>query len=150
MEKVRLNIGCGNDYREDYLNVDYSPHVKTDEVFSIERIPYPDNTFLEVVVQNVLCQIRDSKNFRDAMNELHRVTPMIGSIYIRVPNAKDICAFQDPMDCRYFTDQTFTYMQDGHRRYEQYGRHYGFKPFGVELLEDNGRQLLFKLWPIKK
>jgi hypothetical protein len=148
--EYRLNIGCGRDHREGYINADISPDVGADEVFDITKgIPHGPNVFEEVVVNNVLCQICDSKDFIHAMNDLHRVTKPMASIYIRVPNASHPCAFQDPMDCRRFTDQTFTYMQDGHRRYEQYGKHYGFKPFGVELLEDNGRQLTFKLWPIK-
>ena len=148
MEK--LNIGCGHDYRDGYINADISPEVGADVVLDItEELPFGDNTFDEIVVNNVLCQVCDPKRFVLVMNELHRITDSTGRIYIRVPNAADICAFQDPMDCRRFTDQTFTYMQDGHRRYDQYGKHYGFKPFGVELLEDNGRQLTFKLWPIK-
>jgi hypothetical protein len=146
----KLNIGCGNDYRDGYINLDISPDVGADIISDIrEAVPFRDNTFDEVVVNNVLTQILKSEDFLYVMNELHRITRPSGGILIRVPNAKDICAFQDPMDCRRFTDQTFTYMEDGHRRYNQYGKHYGFKPFRVELVEDNGRQLTFKLWPVK-
>lgn len=148
MEK--LNIGCGRDYREGYTNADISPLVGADIVFDItDYVPFRDNTFDEVLCNNVLTQVCDSKKFVQVMNDLWRITKPDGFIQIRVPLVTDICAFQDPMDCRRFTDQTFTYMEYGHRRYEQYGKHYGFKPFMVELLDNNGRQMTFKLCPKK-
>lgn len=149
MQGIKLNIGCGRDYREGYVNIDISSLVDADIVLDIlEGLPYSNNSVGEIVINNVLTQIESGEDFIFVMNELHRVCR--GDIYVRVPNAKDICSFQDPMDCRRFTDQTFTYMQAGHRRYEQYGKHYGFKPFRVELLEDNGRQMTFKLCPVKE
>jgi len=142
---MKLNIGCGRDIRKGWVNIDISKEVGADCVWDIRKgIPLSDNTVDEIAINNVLCQI--DKEFKDVMNELWRVCR--GSITLRVPNAEDICAFQDPEDCRRFTDQTFTYMQYGHRRYEQYGKHYGYKPFDVELLE-KGVQLTFKLCPRK-
>lgn len=145
----KANIGCGRDYRKGYYNIDISSTVGADLVCDITGgIPFEKDTFDEILVNNVLTQILLPKRFVFVMNELWRTCR--GFIQIRVPNAKDVCAWQDPMDCRRFTDQSFTYMEGGHRRYEQYGKHYGFKPFKVELIEDNGRQMTFKLWPIKE
>ncbi len=148
--EIKLNLGCGRDYKEGYENVDISRDVPADGYYNvINGIPKPANTYSEVIVNNVLTQIEKSTDFVSVMNELWSVTRPTGAIYIRVPNAKDDCAFQDPMDCRRFTEETFTYMEDGHRRYEQYGKHYGFRPFKVEMLSNNGRQMEFKLTPIK-
>ena len=145
---MKLNLGCGRDYRKGYVNLDISDSVGADVVYDMQRgIPFDENYFDEVLVNNSLTQIRDGEKFVYVMNEIHRVCN--GDIYIRVPNAKHICAFQDPMDCRRFTKESFTYMEGGHRRYEQYGKHYGFLPFTVKLLEDNGRQMEFVLTPIK-
>ena len=145
---MKLNVGCGNDLLEGYINLDISKEVGADTVCDIRNgLPFNTDIFEEVIVNNVLTQILEPREFLYVMNELWRVTK--GDIYIRVPNAKDICSFQDPMDCRRFTDQTFTYMEYKHRRYTQYGKHYGFKPFVVNLLEDNGRQMSFKLTPKK-
>ena len=129
--------------------MDVSSLCGADVIGSIHDTHYFNNTFDEVLAENVLCQIQDTNKFIKTMNELHRITKPTGTITIRVPNAKDICAWQDPVDTRRFTDQSFTYMEHGHRRYEQYGKHYGFPPFTVELLEDNGRQMTFKLCPVK-
>lgn len=148
--KSRLNLGCGKDYREGYVNLDISKDVGADIVWDAvgSGLPFEDDSFDEVLVNNMLTQINLFKDFVYVINELHRVCS--GKIYIRVPNADDTCAFQDPADARRFTDQTFTYMEHGHRRYEQYGKHYGFKPFTVELLENNGRQMSFVLCPVKR
>lgn len=140
----RLNIGCGKDQPEGWLNVDASPLCGPEMVIELGKpLPWIDNLFDEVRAYNVLTQVKD---FKFAMNELWRVTK--GFIEIRVPDAANICAFQDPEDFRHFTDQTFTYMEHGHRRYEQYGKTYGYKPFHVELLEHK-EQMIFKLIPVK-
>ena len=144
----KLNLGCGNDKLRGFVNADVSSLCNPDIICRLGRdLPFKDNSFEEVRVLNILCQIETNAEFVKAMNELHRITS--GFIHIRVPNALDECAFQDPMDCRRFTTESFTYMQHGHRRYEQYGYHYGFLPFTVELLTNNGRQMEFKLCPVK-
>jgi predicted SAM-dependent methyltransferase len=145
----KLHVGCGRNYKKGWINMDVSSLCGADVIGSIHDTHYFNNTFDEVLAENVLCQIQDTNKFIKTMNELHRITKPTGTITIRVPNAKDICAWQDPVDTRRFTDQSFTYMEHGHRRYEQYGKHYGFPPFTVELLEDNGRQMTFKLCPVK-
>jgi predicted SAM-dependent methyltransferase len=145
----KLHVGCGRNYKKGWINTDISADVGADIVASVHHLPFEDNYFDEVLAENVLCQIQETKKFIQSMNGLHRITKPTGTITIRVPNAKDICAWQDPVDTRRFTDQSFTYMEHGHRRYEQYGKHYGFHPFTVELLEDNGRQMTFKLCPVK-
>jgi hypothetical protein len=110
-------------------------------------LPFKDNEFTEVFAYNVLTQIESNGDFIEAINELWRITD--GVIHVRVPFALHECAFQDPMDCRRFTEESFTYMEGDHRRYIQYGKHYGFKPFKVSLKDNNGRQMLFDLTPIK-
>lgn len=141
---MKLNIGCGNDKLEGWVNADARTSCNPDVKCVLgETLPFKDDQFDEVRAFNVLTQV---SKIRKAMNELWRVTN--GFILIRVPDAANICAFQDPMDFRHFTDQSFTYMEHGHRRYEQYGKMYGFKPFKVELLEHK-EQMLFKLTPVK-
>lgn len=146
----RLNIGCGRNYLNGYVNLDISPLVSPDVVCDItDYMPFRENAFDEILCENVLTQIMYPDTFVQVMNDLWKICRPTGEILIRVPNAEHICAWQDPMDCRRFTDKSFTYMEFSHRRYEQYGRHYGFKPFKVELLEDNSIQMKFKLCPVK-
>lgn len=150
----KLNVGCGRDYLEGYVNLDISDKVGADIVCDIEQgFPFSEDEFNEVKCHNVLTQIKDQKSFVRVMNELWMITKPNtagGKIIIRVPNAENICAWQDPMDSRRFTKETFSYMQFDHRRYFQYGKHYGFLPFRVILMEDNGKQMIFHLYPIKE
>ena len=146
----KLNLGCGKDYRYGYINTDISKHVGADLVFDMTKgLPFKDDSFEEIIVNNALTQIEKNKHFVKVMNEIWRVSTPTSSILVRVPNSQDVCSFQDPMDSRRFTEESFTYMQYDHRRYEQYGKHYGFAPFKVELLDNNGRQMTFKLCPKK-
>lgn len=132
---------------EGAINADISPLCNPDVVCSAVSLPFEDNEFEEVFAYNILTQIESNADFVKAINELHRVTD--GVIHIRVPDALHECSFQDSMDCRRFTDQSFTYMDQSHRRYTQYGKHYGYLPFRTELVESNGRQMLFNLYPLK-
>lgn len=148
---IKLNIGCGNDRKEGYVNIDIASAANPDVVLDIEDglFIYADDSCVEIIAENVLTQISSPQIFLKVMNEFHRVLVHGGTLVVRVPNAKDICAFQDPMDQRRFTDQTFTYMEFGHRRYTQYGKHYGFFPWTVFLAEDNDRQMMFHMNPVK-
>ena len=146
----KVNLGCGKDYRYGYINTDVVRGIGADMVFDMTKgLPFSDDSIDEMIINNSLTQILKFKDFVKVMNEIWRVCKNDSEIIIRVPNAKHICSFQDPADCRRFTDQSFTYMQHDHRRYKQYGEHYGFAPFVVELLDNNGRQMTFKLCPKK-
>lgn len=150
MKLSKLNLCCGHDYMKGWINADISPACGADMSFNMEYgLPFKDSSMDEIVCNNGLTQISTPQKFMFVMNELHRVCKPGGSISIRVPNAEHICSWQDPMDCRRFTVESFTYMQYDHRRFEQYGRHYGFLPFVVELLDNNGRQMTFNLCPKK-
>lgn len=147
MEK--LNIGCGADYKDGYWNIDASEHVKADLCANItEGLYMKDDSIDEIICNNVLTQIERNEDFVFVMNEFWRVLHKDGALYIRVPVVPNDCAWQDPMDCRRFTTQSFTYMEDGHRRYRQYGINYGFKPWKMTVIEKR-EQMKLKLCPAK-
>ncbi len=151
----KLNLGCGNDIKReedvDWVNLDISPDVGADVVADFVQTPWPadDDSFDEVLANNSLTQVLTSREYIDVINEIWRITKPDGVIKIRVPYALHPCAFQDPIDCRRFTEESFTYMDINHRRYEEYGKHYGFPPFYVKLIDNNGVQMKFELRPVK-
>ena len=53
---MKLQIGCGNDKRKGYINLDGSKEVKPDVVWNLEKTPLPfkSNQFEEILVNHVL------------------------------------------------------------------------------------------------
>lgn len=144
----KLNVGCGRDILPEYVNLDISPDVGADLVADIRYgIPAGHGEYDEVLCNNVLTQISDPQDFVRVMNELWRVTKHGGKTIVRVPLATDPCAFQDPMDVRRFTEESFTYMDSSHRRFKQYGNHYGFMPWHTAITDNNGKQMTVELTP---
>lgn len=82
----KLNVGCGEDHREGWLNVDVDESVAPDTVVDIERTPWPwdRSSFSEVLIDNVLEHIRPGAR-EDVIEELHRVTEPGGTVVIRTP-----------------------------------------------------------------
>ena len=151
----KINIGCGMDYREGWINTDISHAVKADVYFDIgkeeiqtvfginkEQVPVKEEQFDLVYCSGVLEQILLNEELIHAMNEMHRVLKKGGVCEIVVPNAEHAIAFQDPMDVRKFTPKTFAYFIDGEREYNLYGKVYGFKPWSSCEINENSRGIL--------
>lgn len=109
MEK-KLNLGCGEDYRENWINLDFNRKMKADVYADIEKkLPFKGNTFDYVYTEHVLEHVR---NLVQLMKELKRVCKNGAIIEIRVPHASSMLAFQDPTHVRFFTYLTFDYFSD--------------------------------------
>jgi len=85
----RLNIGCENDYKEGWVNVDFDPRYKVDASFNLNQFPYPfpDNTFDEILAAGVLEHL---DNFYGVMKELHRISKDKCKIYILLNHGSDV------------------------------------------------------------
>lgn len=69
----RLNLGCGKDYREGYVNLDINKMVKADIYCDMEcGLPFEDNTFDYVYSRHCLEHLHKEK-FRFVMDEIKRV-----------------------------------------------------------------------------
>lgn len=140
----QLNVGCGRDYREGWMNVDISRDVKAEHHFDIRRgmWPFYDVYFDEIYISGVLEQVGDNDEFIHVMNECHRVLKPGGLMTVIVPNAKYAIAHRDPMDVRKFTPETFAYFGAGMREYKLYGSVYGFKEWRTMDVSENDRHIL--------
>lgn len=109
---TKLHIGCGLDYKEDYINLDKSPDVKPDVIFDLEKIsstnplPFEDDTFDEILAAHTLEHIH---NILPLMAELHRVTKAEGVLLLRVPYGASASAYDDPTHCRQFYPPSLLY-----------------------------------------
>src|SRR5919109_476542 len=70
-EAARLNLGCGHDIREGYVNVDAAPLPGVDVVHDLNRLPLPfaDERFDEVNCKDVLEHV----DYIPLLREIHRL-----------------------------------------------------------------------------
>jgi len=129
---MKLNIGCGRDYKKGWKNIDISQKVKADEYYDIRNgINEADNSCSEIFCSGVLEQILENEKFLYIMNEMWRVLRPDGIATIVVPSARFVYAFRDPFDCRRFIEETWDYLDYRSKLYFKYGLLYGFRPWLV-------------------
>jgi predicted SAM-dependent methyltransferase len=109
----KLNLGCGFDKRDGFVNADSFPECTPDLMMDIEETPWPieDNQFDYVLMKHVLEHVGETfATFRRVMRELYRVTANGAIIEIHVPHFRHDTYWSDPTHVRAFTPLTFTMM----------------------------------------
>lgn len=141
---MKLNIGCGRDYKKGWWNSDASLEVFCDlhHDISTEDLPFAEGEVKEIYISGVLEQIGPNNELIHAMNECHRVLGNGGIMTVVVPNAKYAIAHRDPMDIRKFTPETFSYFEKGKQEHALYGSVYGFKEWSEIRIQENARHIL--------
>lgn len=84
---MKLNIGCNQDIRKGYINLDQAKfNSKVDIMHNLEEFPYPfeDNIFEEIYARYVLEHIMPDKRI-GVLKELHRICKNNAIIKIKVP-----------------------------------------------------------------
>lgn len=109
----KLNLGCGFDKREGFVNADSFPACNPDVLLNIEQFPwaFEDNSFDYVLMKHVLEHVGATFDcFKQVMQELYRVTAPGGIIEIHVPHYRHETWWSDPTHVRAFTPMTFHMM----------------------------------------
>lgn len=108
----KLNLGCGRDIREGYVNLDSAALEGVDVVHDVSKRPWPfkESEFDEILCKHVLEHFDD---LMPVLAELLRITKPDGRIIIHVPYFASPGAFADPTHKRFFTYDTFRYFQPG-------------------------------------
>jgi Uncharacterized protein conserved in bacteria len=86
----KLNLGCGSDILEGYVNVDIRKAKGVDVVVDItKKLPFKDKSFEEVLAQDVLEHLilADQENL---LLEINRILIDSGTLKIRTPNIEAI------------------------------------------------------------
>lgn len=98
---AKLNLGCGEDYREDWHNVDVSPAVEPDEQVDLAETPWPfaDGHFQTVEARHVLEHLE-----RVPWGELGRITAPGGTLRLTYPIGHT--RFEDPTHKQYWNYHT--------------------------------------------
>lgn len=69
----KLNLGCGDDIKKEYINQDIFQFGKIDDVFNFNNYPwkYKDNSFEEIRIKNCIICAEDMPKF---MKEIWRIS----------------------------------------------------------------------------
>ncbi|MDB5445128.1 MAG: hypothetical protein JWQ97_445 [Phenylobacterium sp.] len=116
---MKLNLGCGFDRREGWLNADGFEGCAPDLLMDLETTPWPlqDDAFEHVLLKHVLEHVGASFDvFAAVMRELYRVTAPGGVVEIHVPHVRHDTFWSDPTHVRAFTPLTFTMMSKRQNR----------------------------------
>lgn len=102
---LKLNLGCGYQPMNGWVNVDY---IKTDHADIVTNLdqpwPWKDNSVDEIFAAHVLEHVTDHITF---MKEAQRVLKVGGYFTIRVPHGWSDAAMGDPTHKRPFFVSTF-------------------------------------------
>lgn len=107
----RLNVGCGRNIQEGWINLDNSDLPGIDIKFDLEqcrtqRIPLPDNSVDEFLLSHVIEHIRDAMG---VMEELYRIAKPGAVCRILVPYGSSDDAWEDPTHVRPYFLGSFAY-----------------------------------------
>ncbi len=104
----KLNMGCGNDILDWYLNRDIIKLPWVNKVYDFEKFPYPfkDNEFDEIYCSHVLEHMND---LWKVMEEFNRIGKKWCIIKVKVPYFASPNAWWDYTHKRTFNTNTFNY-----------------------------------------
>lgn len=85
-DKVKLNLGCGNDIKSGYINIDkYNNTGKVDHQWDLGKIEMDDNSVDEIFTSHVFEHIPINDVY-GVLEEWERVLKVGGKIVMRLPN----------------------------------------------------------------
>lgn len=105
--KRRLNVACGTDTREGYVNLDCANLPGVDVVHDLKVLPLPfeSNQFDEILCKDVL----EHLEYIDILRDLHRILKPDGLLVVCVPHFTSRDNFADPTHRRRFSIKTFEF-----------------------------------------
>jgi SAM-dependent methyltransferase len=137
----RLNVGCGRNIQEGWVNLDSAALPGVDLVCDLERlretpIDLPDETVGTFLLSHVIEHIRDSLGL---MQELWRLAMPGAVALVRVPHGASDDAWEDPTHVRPCFINSFGYFSQPFYWRADYGYRADWQPDKVQLLVDKNR-----------
>lgn len=137
----RLNVGCGTDVRDGWINLDSSRLPGVDIVADLDdcrRTPLPiaADSIDEFYCSHVLEHLREALGF---MQELHRIAKPGAIATIRVPYGSSDDADEDPTHVRRLFLYSFSYFSQRGYWYADYGYRGDWEVDNIVLTVDAAR-----------
>lgn len=119
---MRLNLGCGNDIRDGYVNVDFRQTHPTVMVVDLSKIPwpFPDQSADEILMLDFLEHFPYTQTPRILL-ECYRVLKTDGDLIIQVPDGGHL-ANALSLQGEYLCNRCGTKMNDSYRSCSECGQ----------------------------
>jgi len=130
---LRLNLGCGRDIRDGWVNVDCNPLPGVDVVTDFDHkpvLPFDDDSVSHSEGSHVIEHLRNPLPF---MEELWRVTRPGGTVAFRCPYGSTDDADEDPTHVRRMFAGSWGYFGQPHYWRADYGYRGDWQPVQVAL-----------------
>ncbi len=86
-KEVRLNLGCGSDKKEGYVNIDSNPKFNPDRLADVRNLIFPTNEVDEILARDILEHIPIA-DCESTLKNWHRILKPGGRLIIQVPNLR--------------------------------------------------------------
>lgn len=118
----KLNLGCGTDIKEGYVNLDVAKLPGVNVVWDINKLPLPfkKEEFDEIYCKDVLEHV----DYIPLLKEIHRILRMGGIVKIRVPHFTSKNLYIDPTHKHGFSFDTFKFFTNSHERAYYFDFHF--------------------------
>lgn len=135
---MKLNLGCGEDIINGFVNIDIHPYPGVDHIVNLEmNWPWDNNSIEHIFAADIIEHLHDKIH---TMNEAYRVLIPEGTFHIVVPTTNGMGAFQDPTHVSYWNLNSFRYYEKGSIYRNKFAEAYGiiaeFKVLDYKLYED--------------
>ncbi len=108
----KLNLGCGHDIKEGYINLDFIKLKGVDVVADVEKgLPFQDNYFDEIICFSLL---EHTQKPIAVLKEIARVLKIGGVVKIKVPHFSSSVAYMSIDHYTFYTYYTFDILS-GHQ-----------------------------------
>jgi len=106
---MKLNLGCGNKKEPGHVNVDRDARHKPDQVWDLNRFPYPwpDGSIDAVKMRHVLEHV---DNVIAVMDEVWRILKLGSRVHVEVPYVTHFQAIGHPQHKHFFHWGTFGWL----------------------------------------
>ncbi len=90
-KQIKLNLGCGQDKRSGFINIDALPELEPDLVHDLLKpLPFKDKSVSYVLAQDILEHFT-KEDLNQILADIYRVLKFGGVLELRVPNPEAIC-----------------------------------------------------------